>query len=73
MEEDEAAGLPRAQRRVVAAGPEQGWRRAQEYVEKNPDAARDWEAILRLDDSLIPRAPATRPGARPAGGRMVHS
>ena len=62
MEEDEAAGLPRAQRHVVAAGPEQGWKRAQEYVEENPDAARDWEAILRLDDRLIPSG--TRDTAR---------
>jgi hypothetical protein len=60
MEED--AGLPRAQRRVVAAGPEQGWTRAQEYVEKNPEAARDWEAILRLDDEMIPSG--TRETAR---------
>jgi len=64
LEEDEAQGQPRAQRRVVAAGPEQGWSRAQEYVENNPDAARDWEAVLRLDDSLIPPGNPRRGHAR---------
>lgn len=74
MEEDEAAGLPRAQRHVVAAGPEQGWTRAKKYVKKNPDAARDWEAILRLDDSLIPagtRDTAKREAAARPNGALL--
>lgn len=66
LEQDEAAGLPREQCRVVAAGPELGWQRAEKYVEDNPDAARDWEAILRLDERLIPAG--TRDTARRAAG-----
>lgn len=65
MEEDEAAGLPRAQRHVVAAEPEDGWRYAGDYIRDNPDGARAWESVLHMQDrdgGLIP--PGTLDTAR---------
>ena len=65
MEEDEASGLPRAQRHVVAAEPENGWERAEEYITENPVAARTWESALHMQDrdgGLIP--PGTLETAR---------
>jgi hypothetical protein len=57
MEEDEASRLPRAQRHVVAAEPENGWERAEQYITQNPAAALAWESTLRMQDrdaGLIP-------------------